>query len=78
MHTVRGSRPICSDATILGILCAVTKPTGIMGFLVGFQNAILTRQSTELLTEKVIILYQRIKANTRSEAVSSKCGRQKT
>lgn len=45
---------VVTEALALGIPCVVTKSEGVMDFLTDGQNAVLTEQSPEDLTEKVL------------------------
>ena len=49
---------VVAEALALGVPCVVTKSTGVMNFLVDGRNALLTEQSAESLTEKVLELLQ--------------------
>lgn len=49
---------VVTEALALGVPCVVTKSTGVMDFLVDGKNAVLTEQSAQSLTEKVLELLQ--------------------
>lgn len=49
---------VVTEALALGIPCVVTKSTGVMDFLVDGENAILTEQTPEDLTQKVLAVLQ--------------------
>lgn len=49
---------VVTEALALGVPCVVTKSTGVMDFLVDGENAMLTEQSAESLTEKTLELLQ--------------------
>lgn len=47
---------VVAEALALGVPCVVTKSTGVMDFLLDGENAVLTEQSAESLTDKVLEL----------------------
>lgn len=62
---------VVAEALTLGVPCVVTKSAGVMDFLRGGENALLTSPNAEDLTKNVLailddpLLYNHIKKNTR-------------
>ena len=62
---------VVTEALALGTPCVITESAGVRGFLVDGENAILTAQDPESLSEKVIAvlqdrqLYEKLRTNTR-------------
>jgi len=58
------------EALALGVPCVVTRSIGVMDFLIDGKNALITEQSYQSLTEKVIVvlenkkIYETLKMNT--------------
>lgn len=49
---------VVTEALALGVSCVVTRSSGVMDFLTDGENAVLTDQSPEDLTEKVLMVLQ--------------------
>ena len=61
---------VVTEALALGVPCVVTCSTGVMDFLVDGENAVLTQQSPEDLTEKVLMVLrnQQLRAQLKENA----------